>query len=361
MRNGEQEQEKSFNPLAVMSREELDVQIATAKKFPRSIVAFKRQAEEMATLDEETAASMFYVLPRAGKRIEGPSVRLAEIVGSAWGNVRYDGRVVEVQEHYVVAQGTCLDLERNTGARIESRRRITNREGKRYDDDMIGVTANAAVSIALRTSIFKVVPFAYVKPIYEKCKEVSLGKALSMEQRRNRALEWFTKIGAKQEDLFRVLERKGVEDITVDDLIALQGMKNAIMDGETSWEAILRDFNAATEEPEKKQGPALSKLKESLRENRSGQQTEAKETPVPQATTETVAEPQVEGAGQPVTGQTPVDALIAEIQAIETDIQLTEFHHQINKKLKAAGIKDEAGIQKISNALNEKRTALEKV
>lgn len=263
MENEEREQEKPFSATAIMNREELDVQISTAKKFPRSIVAFKRLAEEMATIDEETAGSMFYMLPRAGKRIEGPSVRLAEIVGSAWGNVRYDGRVIEVQERYVVAQGTCLDLERNTGARVEVRRRITNKEGRRYDDDMITVTANAAVSIALRQCIFKVVPFAYIKGIYERAKEVAIGKGLTMEQRRTRAFDWFAKVGAKPENLFKILDRKGLEDITVDDLVALQGMKNAISDGEITWEAILRDFDTR-QEPEKK-GPALEKLKESLR------------------------------------------------------------------------------------------------
>lgn len=353
MKNEEGEQEKSYNPLAVMSREEMDVQIATAKKFPRSIVEFKRLAEEMATLDEDTAASMFYVLPRAGKRIEGPSVRLAEIVGSAWGNVRYDGRVTDIQDRFVVGQGTCLDLERNTGARIESRRRITKKDGTRYDDDMIGVTSNAAISIALRTAIFKIVPFAYVKQIYEKCKEVSLGKALSMEQRRQRAFDWFAKIGAKQEDLFRVLERKGVEDITVEDLIALQGMKNAITDGDTTWEAILRDFNATAEEPTKKEGPALSRLKDSLKaEHKPSPQPE----PPPQPT---VDEPQVESAEQPVGGKSdPVAKLLAEITAIETGPQMAEFRYNISRKLKEAKIKDEVSIQKVADAMNEKNATL---
>src|SRR6185369_14649302 len=82
--------------LAGWQREEIDIQIATAKRYPRSITAFKRQCLEMATLDEETAGSMYYVLPRAGKKIEGPSVRLAEIAGSAWGNLRSKSYIVEV-------------------------------------------------------------------------------------------------------------------------------------------------------------------------------------------------------------------------------------------------------------------------
>src|SRR3990167_1271338 len=349
MPNGEGEQEKSFNPVAVLSREELDIQIATAKKFPRSIVAFKRMAEEMATLDEETAGSMFYTLPRAGKRIEGPSVRLAEIVGSAWGNVRYDGRVVEVQERYVIAQGTCLDLERNTGARVEVRRRITNKDGRRYDDDMIGVTANAAVSIAIRQCIFKVVPFAYIKGIYEKSKEVAIGKGLSMEQRRTRAFEWFAKIGAKQEDLFKVLERKGLEDITVDDLVALQGMKNAIMDGDATWESMLRDFSGVTEPP-KKEGPALSKLKDNLKADSD------KGPPAQPEPPQEEPEP-----GQPGDDKRdPVDDLLADIEFMSTRAGINELNRQLNKRLAQAGIKGN-DILKITNALNAKKKEIEKI
>lgn len=342
--NGDFEKEKSYNPLAVMSREEMDVQIATAKRFPRSIVEFKRMAEEMATLDEETAASMFYVLPRAGKRIEGPSVRLAEIVGSAWGNVRYDGRVVEVQERYVIAQGTCLDLERNTGARVEVRRRITNKDGRRYDDDMIGVTANAAVSIALRQCIFKVVPFAYIKSIYEKSKEVAVGKGLTMEQRRNRAMEWFGKVGAKPEDLFKILERKGLEDLTVDDLIALQGMKNAIMEGETTWEKMWRDFNAESEAPEEKKGPAMSKLKETLK---------AEVAPKP----EPPAEPEQPEAKreEPEQGPTPMQVLIDDINSLSTPTGIMEMSRQLNKRLKTAGVTTPEDIVKVSSVFNQKR------
>src|SRR5690606_17376874 len=74
----------SGGALSELTRAEIDMQIATAKRYPRSLTQFKESAMEMACLDEETAASMFYVLPRDGKKIEGPSVRLAEVVGSAF-------------------------------------------------------------------------------------------------------------------------------------------------------------------------------------------------------------------------------------------------------------------------------------
>jgi hypothetical protein len=230
--------------LAHLSRAEIDVQIATAKRYPRSIKAFKAEAETLALLDEETAASMFYVMPRAGRKVEGPSVRLAEVVGSSWGNLRYGARVVDESDTFVTAQGACFDLEKNIAITMEVRRRITDRTGARYNDDMITMTGNAACSIALRNAIFKVVPFALVKPIYEKARAVSIGQALSIEQRRQRAIDWFGKLGVKADQVLKIVGRVGWEDVGDEDLITLRGVVTAIQDGDTTLQAVLTEADA---------------------------------------------------------------------------------------------------------------------
>lgn len=234
--------------LATLNKAEIDVQIATAHQWPRAVSKFKREAMAMATLDEETAGAMFYALPRGGRRIEGPSIRLAEIVGSAWGNLRYGSRVVDIDEHFVTAQGACFDLEKNVACSVEVRRRITDSKGRRYNDDMITVTANAAMSIALRNAIFKVVPFAFVKDIYDAAKKVSLGEGMTMEQRRTAALDWYSKF-AKPEAVLVMLGKKGVEDIDEEDLILLRGLRTSIMDGETTWDRAYKDAIDAAQAP----------------------------------------------------------------------------------------------------------------
>lgn len=251
--------------LRLITDAEIDRQISTAKRYPRSIVAFKRQALEMATLDEQTAGSMFYVLPRDGKRIEGPSVRLAEIVGSAWGNLRYGARIVEVGATVVRAQGVAYDLEKNVSASVEVSRRITDRRGKRYSEDMIGVTSNAACAVALRQAIFKVVPFAYVKDIYQTAQKVSLGKGLTMAQRRARAFEWFGKLGAKQEQVLKMAGVGGVDDLGEDELVVLRGIMTSIQEGETSIEEVLRQLDQAAGEPVKPgEGGGLDQLADKM-------------------------------------------------------------------------------------------------
>lgn len=225
--------------LMALNRSEIDTQIATAKRWPRSIVQFKEQAMEMACLDEDTAATMFYALPRGGKKIEGPSVRLAEVVGSSWGNLRYGARIVAIDDKFITAQGACMDLEKNIAATVEVKRRITDKNNRRYNDDMIQVTGNAACSVALRNAIFKVVPFGLVKSIYENARLASIGKAKTMAERRASALDWFTKAGATVEQVLEAIGKKGVDDITIEDLVTLTGLRTAIKDGETTIEEAL--------------------------------------------------------------------------------------------------------------------------
>lgn len=227
----------SAGPLEQIARGEVDIQIATARRFPRSIEAFQKKALSMATIDEETAASCFYVLPKrkgAEKAIEGPSARLAEIVAAAYGHMAIAGRIVEEGDRFVVAQGAAWDLENNVRRVVEVRRRITTRDGGRFSDDMIAVTCNAAIAIATRNAVFQVIPQAYTRQIYHACREVAVGTQQTLTKRRGLMLEHFQKMGIEPGRVFALLEVRGVEDITLEHMATLRGLATAIKEGDTS-------------------------------------------------------------------------------------------------------------------------------
>ncbi len=250
----------------------VDVQVATARRFPRSIAAFIRRATEMATLTPEIAASCVYALPRGGKTIEGPSARLAEIVASAWGNLRIQAGATDNDERYITARGEAWDVESNVAIGFEVRRRITNRSGQTYDDDMITVTGNAAASIALRNAVFKAVPSSFWKPIYQKCRHVIAGDAKTFAARRDDMLKAFMVAGVTPEQLCAGIGLKGVQDITLDHMATLVGVLNAIKEGETTIEEAF---------------PAGGGMHAPAASVRKSQQTEAP----PAATTAPAAEP----------------------------------------------------------------------
>lgn len=220
-----------------LTRGEVDMQVATANRYPRSIDTFKKKALTMATKDAETAQSCFYVLPRGGKKIEGPSVRLAEIVAASYKNLRCETRVVGVAEKTVTAQATVWDMENNVLMRCETSRRITDKTGKRYSDDMIVMTGNAAASIALRNAIWKVVPFAHVKPIYEQCKRVALG-GKGVDQAKQDWLNYFKKNGVSNSRVLAMLGKGHIDDMDLDDVSTLQGIVTALDESSTSIDEV---------------------------------------------------------------------------------------------------------------------------
>lgn len=227
----------SATMLEQQTRGEVDIQIATALRFPRSIEQFQQKALSMATLDEETAASCFYVLPRrkgSDKPIEGPSVRLSEIVASAWRHMRVAGRVVDEGDRFLTLYGLAWDLETNVARAVEVRRRITGRDGGRYGDDMIAVTANAGISIATRNAIFGVVPRAHWWPIYLACRQVAVGTVETLGARRVKMIEYFQRLGVEPPRVFALLEIRGIEDVTLEHLAVLKGLATAIKEGDTS-------------------------------------------------------------------------------------------------------------------------------
>ena len=223
-----------------VTRAEVDTQISTAKKYPRTLSKVKADMLSFATLDQETAESCFYTLPRGGKNIQGPSVRLAEIAVSCYGNLRAGSRIIDTistgDSPHVVIQAVCHDLERNVAVTVEKRRRIVGKKSKGgvIDEDDINLAANAGAAIAFRDAVFKVVPGALIKPIFEQVKQVAIGDAKTLSERRDRAVASFAKMGVSKDKVLAVLDKKKVDDIDLADLEVLFGLHTAIKDGQTT-------------------------------------------------------------------------------------------------------------------------------
>jgi hypothetical protein len=237
----------SQDSLSLITKAEIDVQISTAKAFPRSIKNFMDRALSIATINEAVAASCGYAVPRSGTTITGKSVRLAEIVCSTYGNIRSGSRIISNDGQFVTAQGICHDLETNNCRTVEVRRKITDKNGKTFSADMQILTANAAGSIAYRNAVFSVIPSALVDDIYEKTKEVAKGTLATLPARRGKAVEYFKSLGVKEQQICDALEVKRIEDIDLERLFILTGMKSAILNNEATVKSLFEK-----EKPEEK-------------------------------------------------------------------------------------------------------------
>ena len=221
-----------------MAQAELNQAITTARAFPRSIDQAMRNILSLATLDDETAEECVYALPRGGKPIRGPSVRFAEIIASQWGNCHCASRVVAVDkfEKVVIAEGVFLDLQSGMKRTAQVRRRITDKHGRLFNEDMITVTGNAAASIAMREAILKGIPKGVWRRAYDRCEQVIAGDVETLVVRREKAMKAFATFGVTPEQIFSCLDVGGLDDVGLDEITTLTAMFKAIKSGEQKVE-----------------------------------------------------------------------------------------------------------------------------
>ena len=225
--------------LQAINRAEIDIQISTAKQYPRDINAVLNKIETYATMDKETAEECFYVLRREDKQgnqniIEGLSVRMAEIIAGAWGNLRVQARIIGNDGRQITAQAICHDLETNFAVSKEVKRSILTKKGHTFSEEMQVVTGNAASSIAFRNAVLAVIPKAVTRKVINHVKLVSLGQAIDLETSRKNCLTNLAKAGVNEKMVLFYLGKNSVADIDNEAIFVLRGTWNAIKEGTAS-------------------------------------------------------------------------------------------------------------------------------
>lgn len=220
-------------------RVDIDAAISTAKAYPRNLVLFQSASMQMATYSVEMAEKCFYVLKRKDKAgnqvlIEGPSVRLAEIIAHNWGNCRFGSRDMGEDEKYVLAEGAFHDLENNVTVTVVVKRRILTSDGRRYGSDMIAQTAAAAGAIARRNAITSGIPRPTWQKFYEAARLTARGSDADVSRRVAAAVAEFAKVGVPEEAILKTLGVRTLADVDTDRLVELRGIYTAIGEGTTT-------------------------------------------------------------------------------------------------------------------------------
>ena len=113
----EQKQQTALSTAAtgVQSRQMAEVQSAMviAKRFPRDEDAARDRIIK-ACKRTRLAAQAEYVFPRGKEKVTGPTIRLAETIAQAWGNIDFGIQEIERREDESICQAYGWDLETNT-------------------------------------------------------------------------------------------------------------------------------------------------------------------------------------------------------------------------------------------------------
>jgi len=255
------------------TQEEVNALVATAHRYPRDMKRFHdNMLQTIQELDEKEARGINYNAPvgrkkvldadgnpkldKRGKEIwedeyaQGPSVRLAELVYSNYGNIMFK------QDSWCdekFAYGVChgWDYEANNAFTRKAVYSITysakgGRAGTRYADYLVAKMMMKAQAVAFRDVVFKLVP----KVIYNKYAQTAMDKAVGpdaeREKRVKRYLDMFSKIGGVERQ--RIVEKLGFsaeEEIDLDGLRKLIGWYSAIEQGETSMTELFQEPSEA--------------------------------------------------------------------------------------------------------------------
>jgi hypothetical protein len=240
--------------LEALQRAEVDMAITTAKRYPRDIAQSLKTCRELALRNPAVAATCNYAVPRAGKKLIGPSVHFARIVAYAWGNGTALSRVVGADRANVHLQGVFHDLQTNLriGIEMDWPVQAPHTDTPERWADQINLAKRAGAAVALRTAIFNVIPQVLFSDIAEEAKKVAVGEGKTFLESRNNAITALKAMGISQEMIYRALNVGGLESISTDDLIWLHAIMTSIKEGSMTVSEVFGN----SMEPVKAQVPA---------------------------------------------------------------------------------------------------------
>ena len=226
---------------SAMIHAEVDVQIATAHRFPRVLERFNKNVDLAVKSSVEAAGSMSYMLEREStnrdtnekekKEIIGPSIRFAEVIAPAYGNMRVAARILEIDDYFVTTQGAAWDLESNFAQAFERKASIRTSKGHKYGQDMIKTASNASQASSRREAIIKTIPRALWYPHYEAARQyVADQTGETLRKNIQAALDYFAKKGVALEQVLKKLGKSEISALTGEDLLVLRAAYTSIHD-----------------------------------------------------------------------------------------------------------------------------------
>ncbi len=227
------ENEKQVTVSAVTAETEVKAMVALARQFPRDTVrALDRILSECDRVSLAEVA--VYSYPRGGQQVTGPSIRLAEALARAWGNIAAGVNEVERGEGWSKMLAYAWDLETNVIVRKEfrvSHVRDTKSGRVRLNDerDIYEMTANLAAR-RLRSCILALIPGDVVDKAVERCEKTLTVKVGNLEERIPKLIATFEAVGVSKAMLEKKIGHR-IEAIQPAEFVNLGNIYNSIKDG----------------------------------------------------------------------------------------------------------------------------------
>lgn len=278
-------------------------QLILAKRFPRDLNAAYQELLDACKLPAFANAA-FYSVPRAGGKITGPSIRLAEEIARCYCNFQYGHRELSRGDGKSEVEVYAWDMEKNnrsirqitvTHTRDTKDGQVRLRDQKDIDDKIANVASKQ-----VRGRILALLPKWMTEAAIEECKKTIAGANDRPVAQRVRDMQGaFAKYGVTVDHLEKFIGHK-LDETTIDELVDLTGVFNAIKDG-----AKPSEFFGGGEEAKEEVKANVNALIGAAGTGRGKKQSTA---PAPEPAPEPQPMPEAEPAPEPIAPEpTPVE------------------------------------------------------
>lgn len=232
------------------AREESEVQsmMVIAKRFPRNPVQAVDRILQACTR-QTLAEGALYSYNRGGTEVTGPSIRLAESMAQAWGNIQFGIRELEQRNGESTVEASAWDLETNT-RQVKvfqvKHERHTRQGSKKLTDprDVYELVANQGAR-RLRACILGVIPGDVTEAAVQQCEVTLAAQADTSPEGVKKLTDAFSKLGVSTDAIVKRLGNR-LDAIRPAQILQLRKIYTSIKDGMSApsdW------FEAAKEKP----------------------------------------------------------------------------------------------------------------
>lgn len=180
------------------------------------------------------ANSAVYTYARGGSDISGPSIRLAEAMAQAWGNIQYGIRELDQANGESTVQAFAWDVETNTRREMifqVPHIRYTRNGSKKLEDprDIYELIANNGAR-RLRACILGVIPGDVTEAAVTQCETTMKASADTSVDGIKKMLEAFEAFGVTKEQIEQRIQRR-IDSIQPAQVVALKKIYASLRDG----------------------------------------------------------------------------------------------------------------------------------
>ena len=267
-------QRNDFNPAAIsagtaveQSRAVAETQAAMAVAQARPRDEYRAYTQIMKACDRQSlAATSMYAYKRGGSMVEGPSIRLAEVIARHWGNITYGLRELSRVEGESEIEAFAWDLESNT--RVTRQFVLRHTRDKKgggvaltEERDIYELAANMGQR-RVRACLLELIPGDIVEEAVDRCKKTLVKGDEPLADRIRKMVLAFGSLGVTKVMIEEYLTHK-VEAIVPAQMVKLTQIYSSITSGVATQEEFFNlqasdlnnRFKAPKEEPPPVEAP----------------------------------------------------------------------------------------------------------